>query len=203
MAPTDSNPGTWTIRFKLHKTTTLLHVDPLQTIASLKAELLNALRQTSKDGMVEGFRIPDDEADVALARPVDLNDVQKGWKRLGDDGAAPTVTPVAAKTSKGKGKEKAGSKREISGVDGESLKSLGVKDNAVLAFRFVSAAEEELRNKKRKADELDGDEGLGIAEEDEEQQGGREQWDVVLPTWDDQYGVENVGDVGVIQEYEG
>ncbi|KAF2095434.1 hypothetical protein NA57DRAFT_20002, partial [Rhizodiscina lignyota] len=192
-------PATYIIRFKLHKTTVILHVDPLQTIASVKAELLNALRQTSKDGIVEGFQIPEDDAEVALARPVDLNDMEKGWRRLRDEEAA---SGTATRSSKGKGKQKAGSKREPKGVDAECLKSLGIKDNAVLAFRFGDAAEEDTNTKKRKADELDAKDTLEVDEE-ESDQSKAEEWDVILPSWDDMYGVENVGDVGVIQEYEG
>lgn len=58
-----------------------------------------------------------------------------------------------------------------------SLKALGIKENYVLAFRF--------RN--------DEDETM------EDDQG----WDVNIPTYEDLYGVENVGDVGVIPEYRG
>jgi hypothetical protein len=74
---------------------------------------------------------------------------------------------------KGKGRAKRKS-REI------SLKALGIKENHVLAFRFKDSNE-------------DVDETLG------DDPG----WEVQIPSYEDLYGVENVGDLGVIPEYRG
>ena len=44
-------PRTWCLRFKLNRTTILLHVDAQQPFASIRAELLSALRATNPSGV--------------------------------------------------------------------------------------------------------------------------------------------------------
>ncbi|KAL2350818.1 hypothetical protein BJ546DRAFT_890890 [Cryomyces antarcticus] len=184
---TNPTPLTWTIRLKQRTRTVLLHADPLQRIDTIKAELLRALKQTSKDGMLYGLAIPEDASDVLLARPNDILDPQSGWTSLDED--------EGTKNGKGKGKAKAtapstaaGNKRKRGTTAGalDCLQGLGLKDNAVLAFKFRQARED------RGGD--NDDEGLGL--EDEE-------WDVVIPSFEDQYGVENLGDVGAQGEFQG
>ncbi|KAK5015282.1 hypothetical protein LTR60_002948 [Cryomyces antarcticus] len=195
---TNPTPLTWTIRLKQRTRTVLLHVDPLQRIDTIKAELLRALKQTSRDGMLYGLAIPEDASDVLLARPNDILDPQSGWTSLESDSAtakAPASEDEATKNGKGKGKAKAtapstaaGNKRKRGTTAGalDCLQGLGLKDNAVLAFKFRQARED------RGGD--NDDEGLDL--EDEE-------WDVVIPSFEDQYGVENLGDVGAQGEFQG
>lgn len=197
MAPTVPSPSTWTIRFKHHKTTVLLHIEASQTISSIKEELLNVLKQTCPDGTSEGTLLPESGEEIQLARPLDINDVSAGWRRL-----AAGDSVGKGKMSKGKGKEKAGSEITAKGVDAESLKSLGFKDNAVLAFRFASEIEaEELSGRKTQTDVLgDEDDEMGLEEDEGDI---KENWDVVIPTWEDQYGEETKGDVGAIPTFNG
>jgi len=75
----------------------------------------------------------------------------------------------------GKGKGKAKVKPNSSEF---TLKGAGLKDNLALAFRWQ--------------DKESMDAGL----EDEE-------WDVIIPTFEDIYGVENVGDVGEFRDIDG
>lgn len=196
---TRPSPSTWTVRFKRHKTTVLLHADSQETIASIKQELLNALRETSSDGITEGTPLPDRPEEIYLARPRDINDHSAGWKRVADCQGAGRGRGRAV-PSKGKGKEKEGSSRPPKGVDAESLKTLGFKDNAVLAFKFASEVESEGDAKKRKADAMEEDE---LTFEGEDEDDIQEHWDVMIPKWEDQYGVENEGDVGAMKEFKG
>ncbi|KAF2840999.1 hypothetical protein M501DRAFT_931138 [Patellaria atrata CBS 101060] len=152
--PTQPSPITYTLRLKFHKTTVLLHVDPLQTLHSLRSDLLTALRQTCPDGTIGGLALlPDTPEEIELAVPRDLNDASKGWVRV-----------LAA----GEGSQ---------GV-GDVVTARGVRDGGVLAFRFRSGRE------------------AGGEDEDGE-------WDVVLPSYEDAYGVENEGDVGARGEFVG
>jgi hypothetical protein len=77
---------------------------------------------------------------------------------------------------------------EISDEPDEIAKGVGLKDGGVLAFRFVEEAE------------------TGGEEEDEMEIDDRRmkgEWDVVIPKFDDDFGVENEGDVGVRKEFRG
>ena len=82
MPPITPNARTWTLRAKHHKTTLLLHVDPIQKLSSLRVELLSALHQTHPAGELEGHKIPQDANEIVLARPVDANDLSLGWEGL-------------------------------------------------------------------------------------------------------------------------
>jgi len=79
-------------------------------------------------------------------------------------------------------------------ADTESVKAAGMRDNAVLAFRW-----DEKGKKAVVEDEGDGDEELDLVGDDSE----GEEWDVVLPSFEDQYGVDNEGDLGVQREFNG
>lgn len=200
MAPTQPSPATWTIRFRLHKTTVLLPIDPLQPISSIKSDLWSALQQTSPDGTLsDSTPLPDSSDDILLARPIDINDAAAGWKALTVPGGNDGGGGGAAKKGKGKAGE---------GLDAESLKSLGIKDNALLAFTFASSTQFRSQPAKNSRvgtdgggsldDDTDGMEGL----EDEDGE-TKEEWDVVMPGWEDQYGVVNVGDAGALKEFDG
>ncbi|KAF2144031.1 uncharacterized protein K452DRAFT_285238 [Aplosporella prunicola CBS 121167] len=150
MPLTTPSPQTWTLRCKHNKTTIVLHVDALQTLSSIKPELLQALRDTQPDGSLNGHALPEDAAEIQLAKMLDPHDETRGWVRVDN-----------AETKVGKKK------------DGPSLKDVGLKDNGVLAFRWG----EEAANAPDQI--LDEDEG--------------EQWDVIMPKYEETYFPEDEG----------
>jgi hypothetical protein len=172
------SPETWTLRFKAHKTTVILHVNPLHTFSTIKSHLYNALEETTlkHPETGESIPLPPSPSDIQLGRPVNINDAHEGfqlgeWEYTGDD-------EEEEEGGKGKGKAKA---------DGKGLKDCpkgaGLKDGAVLAFRWA------------------GDGSWDGEEEDEIKEG--DMWGVQLATFEDAYGVANEGDVGGGKEYDG
>ncbi len=174
MAPTAGSPVTWTLRLKHHKSTILLHVDPLQSFQSVKTELIRALQHTHPDGRLQGtIDIPSDVIDVLLAKPNDIYDHSKGWTLI-------QTSDDAEQQDEGL-KERAQKKSKTRpGFPDSCPKAAGLKEGSVLAFKF--------RN------DNDEDEGLGLDEED---------WDVIVPTYEDSTGVTNQGDVGGHQNFTG
>ena len=137
----------WTLRFKQHKTTILLLVQQSQSFDAIKRDLLDAIKATNiKD--INGNASPSDPEAIELGVPRDKNDVGKGW--------VPLKIPEAEEADvKGKGVKKG------SVLNGSPL-GAGLKDGAVLAFRFTKGAAED-------AMALDDDE-----------------WDVIMPSYDDE-----------------
>ncbi|KAK5713323.1 hypothetical protein LTR17_017633 [Elasticomyces elasticus] len=169
MTPTiRPKPTTWILRFKHHRTTVLLHVDPLQSLTAIRAELLKA-----------------DANEVLLARPSDSQDLSLGWESLDvheGEGAA-------REDGKGKGKAVVGtSKRGSKDKLVDCPQAVGLQDGGVVAFKFRS----ELTAAAR-----DEDEGIEVDEDDGgldgetlvgEGAGAPEKWDVVVPTMEETYG---------------
>jgi hypothetical protein len=134
------SPSGWTLRFKNHKTTTLLHVDPLQLWSSVKADLLHALKETHPDGrLASGTEIPSDPEDIILAKAKDFHDLTIGWERI----SAGDVGALAITNSK---------KKRVNIED--CPKGAGLKDGHALVYKF-------------RADDEDMDEGLDLDDEDE------------------------------------
>ncbi|KAF2720926.1 hypothetical protein K431DRAFT_248358 [Polychaeton citri CBS 116435] len=169
---------TWTLRFKNHRSTVLLHCEPLQRLGSIKEDLLKAIQQSHPDGTINGLQIPDSAEAIMLARPIDVSDLSLGWEPLektnnddffGDE-------PVSGK---GKGKATA-SKSKSKGKENtkDSPESLGLKDGGVVAFKFSTAADHSVGTT-----ELD-DEDTVLVQND----GDGETWDVVVPTMAETYG---------------
>ena len=129
----------WTLRFKHHKNTTLLHVDPLQSMTSVKEELLRALKDTHPNGQLSsGVAIPDTPSDIVLGKAKDIHDLSNGgWERVYTNGTSTTD-----------------SKQKKASLD-DCPKGVGLKDGSVLAYKFKS---EELAME---------DEALGLEDEDE------------------------------------
>ncbi|KAJ9636347.1 hypothetical protein H2199_008022 [Coniosporium tulheliwenetii] len=157
------------------RTTVLLHIDPLQSLSSLKTELLRALRDTQPDGTLNGVALPTEAEEIVLGKPRDVHDLAQGWVRIGEG-----EEQLSNGTGKGKGKGKA---REVDGVE-ESVKGAGLRDNAVVAFKWGASA---AKSRKEREGEPD-DEGLELDEEVE----GDDEWDVQVPKYEDTYGVEGV-----------
>ncbi|KAF2418685.1 hypothetical protein EJ08DRAFT_52827 [Tothia fuscella] len=175
MSSTTPNPLSYTIRFKHHKTTVLLHLDPLTPLSTIKSTLLTSLRQTKPNG-INNNPLPAKPSQIQFAKLINPSETGEGWEPL---------TPATSAyfdddeldglpDGKGMGKGKGGKGNGRVDVDsGTSIKATGVKDGSVVAFRW--SLEE------------------GGGEEDE-----WEEWDVVLPSFEDNYGVENQGEGGVL-----
>jgi hypothetical protein len=109
----EPNPISWTLRFKRGKHTILLLVDPLTPFSSIKADLLDTLRERYPTGLSNSTSptltlIPDSVKDVFLGIPVDPLEPGEGWTELSTN----------------------------QGDIIESPKSLALKDGAAIAFAF-------------------------------------------------------------------
>lgn len=183
--PIQPTPRTWILRFKHHRTTVVLHVDPLQTFSSIKVELLKAITDSHSSGTLNGTPIPKNPDEILLAKPLDFNDLSLGWQQI-----LPSSENIEGEmTGKGKGKagvltNKTNSKTQLK----DCPQGANLRDNATIAFKFRS-------------DEDEGGEGedeeIAVAEEDM----SRQVWDVVVPTMEDTYGDQmdqDVGDEGAV-----
>jgi hypothetical protein len=182
-------PRVWCLRFKLNRTTTLLHVDAQQTFSSIRSELLSALRATHPSGTLSGtlsngtpitYTLPSTPDDIALAKPKDPNDLSAGWETIGDfDGL---FFDEEVGKGKGKGRESLAAKRNVNVND--CPQGAGLRDGGVVGVRF-RGEEEKVRRQRLMDGELDVDEiareGMGIEEGE---------WDVVVPTMEETYGEE-------------
>ncbi|KAF1816240.1 hypothetical protein P152DRAFT_454499 [Eremomyces bilateralis CBS 781.70] len=155
------NPGTWTFRLKYHMTTVLLHVDPLENLSSVKAELLKALQETTPTEELNGKPLPEGPEQFRLAQPNNINDPLSGWTQID-----PNPFEDEGDGSRGRRKGKTAA--------GQSVKAMGLQDNAVLAFQWGE--------KDKNID--DGD--MDVEEEE---------WDVVIPSSEDVFDDENEGGV--------
>lgn len=200
---TNPSPITWTIRLKHHRTTIVLHANPLQTFTSIKSQLLSALRDTQPDGKLEDKALPSSPSEIVLGRPVDMNDPNKGfvlgeWEQGGDlfedeDGAEGSKGKgKAVAKGKGRSKREEGEEEEEGIASSDSvkdcLKGAGFRDGAVFAFKWGEEAREDNEDEEMDAVLV----GKGDSE-----------WDVIIPSYEDAYGVENVGDVGGRKPFEG
>jgi hypothetical protein len=169
----DPTPDVWTIKFKNARTTVVL-----------KVELLHALKTTNPSGQLNGATLPDSADDIEFAKPRDLsNPGASGWQSIGSDAQVDDFDAdlfggdnVTSK-AKGKGKAKANS-----GSHKDSLLGAGLKDNAIVAFRF--------RGQKTVSRPVgdDIDEGLGL----EDDAPGADGWNVELPRFEDVYGLNDL-----------
>jgi len=177
---TTPSPQTWTLRLKARKTTVLLHVDPLHTFGTIKSHLLDALHDTGLSDPATGdaITLPASPADIQLGRPVDVHDAQQGFR----PGEWENVDGEEDGEDAGKGKGKA--KGGISNAK-DCPKGAGLKDGAVLAFRWAGDGIWDGSNDSDMADSA-GD-----------------MWGVKLASFEDAYGVENEADVGGGREFEG
>ena len=193
-------PRSWCLRFKLNRTTILLHIDALQTLASVRAELLGALQATHPDNIFKGttrentpiaYPLPASAEDIALAKPTDPYDPNSGWEAIGDDLEDGLIFDEDV-VSTGKGKGKASAASSSTRGASSSRKSdvndcpqgAGLKDGSVVAFRF-RLPEEKARRQRLIEGSLDVDE---IARDG---MGDDADWDVVVPSMEETYGEED------------
>lgn len=180
---------TWTLRLKAHKTTVFLHVDPLTRFSVIKQLLYKALQDTSLNNPEtnEPVPLPESAADIQLGRPVNINDPRAGFQ-LGEWECSIDEDEEDVK-GKGKAKKTADGTAAPSNIQ-QCPKGAGLRDNAVLAFGFRG----------------DGTEWGSRAQdaEDEDMEEDRPgMWGVKIPTFEDAYGVENEGDVGGGNDFDG
>lgn len=179
---TTLSPQTWTLRLKAHKTTVLLHVDPLQTFSSIKDELYGALQETGIKHRDTGEQIslPSSSSEIQLGRPINANDPSGGFK-LGEWEYLMSEEEEDNGKGKGKSKAKAGKKANSSLDDLKAcLKGAGLKDGAVLSFRWIGDGIWE-------GDDQDMDFEDAIQKTSNEP----DMWSVQLASFEDTYGVEN------------
>lgn len=186
MPPISTQPSakTWILKFKHHTTTVLLHIDPLQSFSSVKGELLAALEQTHKDGLLDGKPIPRDSNEILLGRPRDHNDLALGYELIHE--AQDDDSDAGAVAGKGKGKAAAATAKA-----GKSAKAqlkdcpqgAGLRDHGVVAFKFR-------RPEDVVVDSVEPQDDEGIVVSKEDMQGVEEEWDVVVPTFEETYGDE-------------
>lgn len=150
----------WTLRFKQHKTTVLLFVEPGQSFDSIKQDLLDALKKIGRTD-INGVSVPSDASNIILGLPVDKNDFSKGWVRL-------EILEMEAEDGVN-GKKKVGGKKSVLNA---SPQGAGLKDGAVLAFRFSESVNEDADGG------LDDDVG---------------KWNVMIPSYEDEYGSQAEG----------
>jgi hypothetical protein len=182
----DPTPDVWTIKFKNARTTVVLYVYQLQSLSTIKVELLHALKTGNPSGQLNGATLPDSADDIELAKPRDLsNPGASGWLSIEPDvatdefdadlfGGGESVTSKA----KGKGKAKANGASHK-----DSPLGAGLKDNAILAFRFKGQ-----RTVSRPVGD-DVDEGLGLEDDAAPDADG---WNVELPRFEDVYGLNDL-----------
>jgi hypothetical protein len=177
MAPTRPSPQTFTLKLKHHKTTILLHADPNSTLTSLKEELLRALKETCPNNSLNDKPLPDSPLAIVLAIPKDVTNPGAGWSRVG----SLPFRPVSSKASE------------------ETIKGIGLREGGCLAFKWSADGEESdlEQNKRKKEDEDEAMVMDGIEDLEEE-----EDWDVIIPSYEDIYGVDNAVDVGARAEGE-
>ena len=155
------------MKFKHHKTTVLLHVEKTQSFTSIKTDLLNALRETETDGTINGTPFPKNPESIIFARQItDSSTSESTWEGLDDDLDEDLFDESAATKGKSKGKAKAGGAKDCP-------VGAGLKDGCNLAFAFV---DDETKAEKSRVGES----------------GKRTDWDVLLPAYEDVYGVEGL-----------
>ena len=128
-------------------------VQQSQPFNSIKRDLLDAIHATGIKE-ISGNSLPSDPEDIEFGVPRDRNDPSKGWVAL-------KIPEVKEGDTKGKGVKKGS-------ILNESPLGAGLKDGAMLAFKFTKGAEE---------DGMDGD----------------DEWDVVIPSYDDEAGSQSQG----------
>lgn len=194
----NANPPSrvWCLRFKLNRSTILLHTDALQTLSSVRSELLLALQSTHPSGIFKGtlrdgtpvsYPLPSNAEDIALAKPKDINDLNAGWEAIGDDNLDELNFDEAEMGAKGKGKGRASASAAAAKAKGgvnDCPQGAGLRDGGVVAFRFRSREEKERRRRL-----VEG--SLDVDEIAREGMGDDVAWDVVVPTMEETYGEED------------
>lgn len=75
------DPSTWTLRFKLNRTTVILFVTPTQSFTSIKVDLLEAIKAAGLKE-INNIPVPSDPEDILFGIAQDRKDPKKGWTGL-------------------------------------------------------------------------------------------------------------------------
>lgn len=173
MSTTQPSPRTWTLRFKNNRTTILLHVDPLQKLSSVKSDLLKAIQQTHPHGRLSGAAIPQNSAEIQLAKPRDAEDLAEGFQSI-----EPRREMFADGSDSGKGKGKASAgKQKQADTSRECPESVGLRDGGIVAFRFRGEGGRPGGRGQIVDDEIDD---IRVSDEDDDRD-----WDVIVPDIDE------------------
>lgn len=109
------------MRFKKHKITVLLLVQPSQSFDSIKSQILDSLRATGTSE-INGSAVPSDPNDIKFGSLVDKEDISQGWADL-------TIPEPNGDGRRSK-------KDEKQSTSSASPLGAGLEDGAVLAMRF-------------------------------------------------------------------
>ncbi len=120
----------------------MLLVPQSQPFTTIKLHLLEAIKATGIND-INGSPIPSDPEAIVFGLPIDKNDINKGWVPL-------KIPELEDGDTKGKGIKKGT-------VLNESPLGAGLKDGALLAFKFREGDDEE-----------------------------DDKWDVIIPSYDDE-----------------
>ncbi|KAL3474224.1 hypothetical protein BJX99DRAFT_232139 [Aspergillus californicus] len=120
-----SDPLSWTLLFKKHRTTVLLMLPPSETIPATKDALLRAL-QLRNITQINGDPVPQDCLDIEFGVAVDKNDLEKGWISIEaltlEEDVAPKRGPAKKNAS-------------------QSLQAAELSNGQIVAFRFRKTGE--------------------------------------------------------------
>lgn len=178
-------PQSLTLRLKHGRTTILLHANPLTTFPAIKAALHTALQQTTITSPTTRLplTLPASPEEYQFGVPVSTSETARGFRLAPWEESEDADEDEDEVKGKGKGKAKAKAKGDGLADARNCPKGQGLRDGAVLVFRWR------------------GD-GSGWEEKGEEGEAEGDMWGVQLPSFEDAYGVENEGDLGGGGEYE-
>ena len=170
----EPKPIHWTLKFKSHKLTLFLTLDPTTPFSQIKSHLLHALHSTaSLSELPSGEPLPTSPEEIEFAVPLDeKGDLSLGWREIedlsgrlengdGGDGEStgdndfedvPTARGKRKRGQKPNGTAAGGSTAAAGLVAKESPLGAGLKDWGTIAFRIR----------------------------------GVEEWDVVVPSYEDE-----------------
>jgi hypothetical protein len=166
---TPPEPTNITLLFKHHKSTTLLFASPTTPLSSIRQTLHAALES-------RGVDVPSSPEDIefgimkdpSVGKSIGTNQSPQ-WRLVGTEMGEDTDSGKAAKKEKKKGRPSSTNTGAAKNGE-ETPQSLGLGDGGIIAYRF--------RQKRTGRDEEEGD--MDVDVDDEE-------WDVVMPGFDDEY----------------
>ncbi|KAI9672332.1 MAG: hypothetical protein M1817_003354 [Caeruleum heppii] len=166
MPPGTPTPLSMTLRFKSHTTTVLLYAQPTDSFTAIKTALLTALHARNPSGAFHDAVIPTSPDQVMLGRPRDPKDLSQGFTTL--------EIPEGEPENGARGRKMGGQKSVLDCPQG-----VGLKDGAVLAFKFTDLNDEN-EDGEDEEDELANAEIEGT-------------WEVSLPSYEEEYGSQAAG----------
>jgi hypothetical protein len=170
---TPPEPTNITLLFKQRKSTTLLFASSTTPISSLRQLLHAALKSRDVD-------VPSSAEDIEFGILKDPSvgktigkDQPPEWRLVGGETGEDTDSGEVGKKEKKKGRPSSMNARAGAGKDRgeETPQSLGLGDGGIVAYRFRRGRDDE----------------PVASVEDEEMEVDEDEWDVVMPSFDDEY----------------